>query len=85
MTNTNLQNVNPEQIQQFLPLFNQMPDSFWYVWVGLYTHFLGTGIGPEQASQQAMGAIALGLPVVKNLIGNINFGQGGGVQQTRVA
>lgn len=72
MANPNLQNVTPEQIQEYLPVFARMPDSFWYTWTGLFTHYLGTGIGPEQASRSAMDAIILGLPVVRSLIGNFN-------------
>lgn len=65
-------NVTPEQFQDLIPVFTRMPESFWYTWTGLFTHYLGTGIGPEQASRDAMSAIILGLPVVRGLIGNFN-------------
>lgn len=83
MTTNNL-NVSPEQIQQYLPLFTKMPDTFWDTVTALWVHYLDKGIGSEQAVNSAMNDLILGLPTIQRFVGNFNFA--GGIQgQTRVA
>lgn len=77
--------ANPEQIQQYLPLFNNMPDAFWSAITPLWVHYLEAGRSGETAITEAMNDLVLGLPVIQKFIGNFRFTGGVQGQQSRVA